>query len=267
MKNHHRLAISGCPPYFALGAALLLPLLSPSLTCLPLLPATSQLMAQEGEGRPHQPGLMEGKSSFVHKDEPRFAFQIPKKKAFKAIRARWRFIDVDARKKAALERVDKQLEAERAKEPNDEERIQDLEWQRNKIEERYARHRMLLEVDGDPTEWIRIDVEELQNRQVKLEDLTPKKEIDRWREMKILRDEESTTKAMRKKRRLSHRLEVLGIIPGSSDRSWVRFETYLVYSKDQQKRFRLLFIHRVPAEKYGKKKLREAEMLFHCLRM
>jgi len=216
---------------------------------------------------PPQTELSKIGKPFQHTEDPVFAFRVPvKKRAFQDIVARWRVVDLEARKKAALEGITRAIEEEEAKEQKDDQRLYQLQAQKAAIEGYYARTKFQLEVDGDPNEFIRIEVRRLDERNVPISKVQPREYLEKkWTRVEVLVDKETTTAAERKKNRQSHSLMLYGVPENATERGWWRIETRLIPSKDGKRLYALSFIQRMDAEKFDKKALKASELLLRCL--
>jgi hypothetical protein len=233
----------------------------PFLACALILPGAG------AQDKPAQIALGPIGEPFQHTDEPVFAFAIPKKKKqFEPILGRWRQVDLAARRTALIEDVDKAIAAEEAKEPKDDTRIIELRTRKASIVQFYATTKLLLEVDGDPDEFVRILVEPLDVKNVPISKVQPRATLEsRWTNVKVLRDEETTSKAEKKKNRQSHILQLFGTQEKAQEQGYWRIETYLIPPKEGGKLFQLSYVRRMAASRHSKETAEEDELLAKCL--
>ncbi len=236
-------------PYVLLSAVFLLPI----------------SVAQEKPAKPEQTGLSPLGDPVIHTDDPAFAFAVPDKKKLKEIRERWRIVDLELRKNAALENIERATAQEKGKETPDDQRLLGLQSERANVLGFYSRAKILLEVDGDAQEWFRIDLQTSSKKKLSIADAQPRKTLEtKWSRVQILQDEETTTTADRKRNRQSHILVLKGTPENSKDHGWWRIETRLIPSKDGTQLFQLTSIYRMPAERFEKNTMMQAELLSRC---
>ena len=247
----------------------LLALLLAAFTVLSLVSSPSAVLAQEGDepAEREQTGLEEFSEPIVN-DDPPFAFHIPEKRKFKKLREKWRVVNIPVRKTADLDPLRKAIDEEKAKEQPNAERLAGLEGELRRLTQVYDNYKFLLEVDGDRNEFVRIQIEALNTNSPKIEMINPRPGLEKnWKQVEVLVDQETTTKAERKKGGLSHSLILLGK-PENEERGLWRVESRVMKSKDQVKVYRVLYIHRMDASTFNKDKkgaLKEMELLFRLV--
>ncbi len=249
------------------------PVLIASLVIVPialmLLLSSSSARAQDakpGEKKPEQTALSMFTEPFQHTDDPAFAYQIPPNKKFKKYTEVWRKVDLETRRATGVANIEKAIEAEQAKPAPDEMRLIELKSQKGQTERFYDRTKLLLEVEGNPNEFIRIEVVPLTTTKVKIAEKNPRAAIEsRWSRVEVQYDQNKTTTADRKKNRQSHSLMLTGTPENSTEHGWWRFETRLLPSNDGTKTFQLSYVHRMDASKFDKKTMKDAEILSRFL--
>jgi len=226
-----------------------------------------RLLAQESGGAakpetPPQTAISPFEQPFEHRDEPAFAIALPKGKKFDAIRERWRKVDLEARKAAELKGIEQALADEEAKEPQDEMRLAELRSAKAQTERFFARAKFQLEVEGEPKEWLRVDVTPIADLKTTIAKLELRKILEtKWSKVQVLRDDETTTKAQKGKGQQWHTLILYGTPENSQDHGWWRIETRLVPSKDEKQLFQVQWIHHMPATSFDKESAKEDELL------
>jgi hypothetical protein len=235
---------------------------------LALLILSGALLAPiaSGQDTPEQTGLTPLGEPITHPEDPAFAFAVPvKKRKFAKIVERWRVVDLEARKKTQLENVERAIAGESGKDTPDEQRVTALESQKAQIERFFLHAKLSLEVDGNPKEWIRIDVNRLDERNVNVSKANPRNVLEtKWSKVKIQQDKVITSKGQKKKQQQAHSLMLFGTPENSEDHSWWRIETRLLPGKDGTL-YQLSYIHCMPASRFDKKSAAESELLLRCL--
>ena len=234
-----------------------------------LIGLSPSLPAQDAEKEgPKQTGLKDFDKPIVSEDPP-FAFHIPNKRKFKDLREKWRVVDLGERKASEVEPYDKAIAEERGKDSPDEARVSGLEGQRRRVMKFYDDMKFLLEVEGDTNEFVRIQIETLSTNTPTLEMINPRAHLEQsWKGVKVLVDEETTSKTDRKKGQLCHSLIMYGRPESAEDRGLWRVESRVVPSKDKVNVYRVTYIHRMDARKFDadqKSSLREMELLFRLV--
>lgn len=215
-----------------------------------------------------QTALVDGQLRYVHKDSPAFAFDIPKKKKkYAEIREQWRFVDLAARRTQGLDQAQKAITEAEAQEPRDEDRIKKLYARKRNIERYYDSCRVRLEVKDKPEERIEIQVGSI-SKDAKIEKLGPRSfAASNWNRVDYLKETETTTKRLKKVGAESYHYLFKAEDKRSSARLFYRVDIYLVYDRSRQNRYRVLYMHRMPAADYNKKKMKNTRLLFACLKM
>ena len=148
-----------------------------------------------------------------------------------------------------------------------EDRLKELYGRKRKIERFYEGRRVRLEVLGKPEERIEILVASIA-RDAKIEKLGPRSfAASNWNRVDYIKEIETTTKRLKKAGAESYHYLFKAEDKSSSARLFYREDVYLVYDRSRKNRYRVLYMHRMPAADYDRKKLKNAALLFACLKM
>jgi hypothetical protein len=234
-----------------------------------LLLGVIPLVAQEG-GEPKQWDRHLDPKKKVHQssDEPRFAFQIPKK-----LRGKWKFADLDARRDDRVNELEGMME----KAENDAEK-QKYQDQIDRLNKNRELIRMRLEVEADENtdlEYIEVFFNDTATTET-IENVG--KGLVKWLKenytihgkAELARD--ITSGRDKKNERYVYRYQAVGTPKNGGNKRWMRYQSYLVYNKKRSNRFRVMFVHQIPASKLSDKDakkdaLKEAEKLLKGFRI
>ncbi len=240
--------------------------------CLAMSWAINDLPAQEDSGQPAKPkpeqiGLYSTEKPFQYKEWPYFRVRVPQKGKAGKLLERWRFVDLEERTNVLRKRIEDNIQAEQKQDRPDQERLDQLNGQLLKHNNEFSSRKFMMEVDGAPRENVRVEFEEV-TRDRKLKDVSAsEKTLNGWEDVQVITDKVTTTRALKKKGRQSHRLEVIGKPKNSSEKFYFRIETILVPPKDGGNADRIRYYHQKPEAKYNKKTAQEAQLLFQCFRL
>lgn len=245
----------------------LVPIVALLGTVLLLAPVASAQSDPKVEKKPEQKHISELEKPFVHEEEPAFAFQIPDKRSVQELKERWRIVDLAARRAEAMKVTEDAIAQEKAKEEPNQDLLYKLDAQKARIIQYYDSTRLLLEVDGDAEEYVRVTVQPYEGK-VAVDEINPKAGLEkRWSNVKVLQDEDTTTKGMRSAGRVSHRLMLFGTPEGSDTQGYYRIETYVIPPSKGGTPFLLQYVHRMDAQGFDKKSAKNDEILFRCFRV
>lgn len=235
------------------------------ILCLVLVGQLDSVQAQNQKAAQTHLDPIEGPIKSL--EDPPFILNIkPKKKKLAPIVKRWRVVDRDARRDDKFEEIAKALEEERKKDPQDEERIRQIEAAERREAAFWRDTKMLLEVDGNPMEAIRVTVTKVPLK-AKINEIHPKSNIvQNWEKVKVLKEIDRTSKSDRKKGRLVHHLEVVGTPPNSKEKIYLWIDTYSMLSKDKNRRMRVMYIHQMPESKRNEESTKEMMQIVKLFR-
>jgi len=206
-------------------------------------------------------------TKYISKKDPVFAYVIPKKSKFKALKKRWAMIDLTVRKEKALEEIDAQLEKLRARtEKEAQEHVEKLEAYRMRTMANYERYRLLLEVRDHPEQWFRIEVDRADAGKDATAIATEIKGswLKNQKNAKVILDEAiKVGKRYQKSKFTNHRVEITSE-DADGKKLWITLTVWVVYA-GKNIPYRVSMLQVMPEKLRKDKKILKESLVLHSL--